>query len=160
MIPYIWLIFMVNLGKYTHTIGIAFIFSHGLLKWLFQERLVRPKSGLPLGAHRLFHRWINGFKKKWWICAEIKMVEIFKGEVQSICRSRCLFPPKVENGGCFVFLKMLKFICGKKYLQRWRSLKRDSNHAETSENIQHKRRYFREFFVATHRNKQQLPPPF
>ena len=46
------------------------------------------------------------------------MVEIFKGEVQSICRSRCLFPPKVENGGCFVFLKMLKFICGKKYLQR------------------------------------------
>ena len=28
------------------------------------------------------------------------------------------FHKKVENGGCFVFLKMLKFICGKKYLQR------------------------------------------
>lgn len=45
------------------------------------------------------------FLKKWWICAEIKMVEIFKGEVQSICRSRCLFPQKGGKWWMFCFFE-------------------------------------------------------
>ena len=68
MIPYIWLIFMVNLGKYTHTIGIAFIFSHGRFKVAFpgtpREAEVWPAARrAPPGF-----RWINVFKKMVDLC--------------------------------------------------------------------------------------------
>ena len=74
MIPYIWLIFMVNLGKYT----IYYWDSLHFFPWAFKVAF----SGTPReaevwpAARRAppgFHRWINVFKKNGGICSEIKI---------------------------------------------------------------------------------------